>query len=285
MLKAGALILVAALAASAPNLQTTPSQHPPISPAGSGNKSASPENRGTDDKPLVVKIRTTPEGDKEAADEAKAANDQAPNDRLLIKLTGALALAAFFQWGVMLWQAILARQQISLSRQEFVASRRAWMAVPEPRLDGVIAEGHRIVIEMLIYNRGNTPATGVNHYGIAMMPEIPENISYAPDLWSPGFAEIVRLSRDLAVPVKGRATVFPGQYISVPLRFPAGNFLPGAEVKDLVEGKKFLVMYGCVGYFTLDAAHYTPYCLYLIRDDALPGKYRFGVAPIGNEAD
>jgi hypothetical protein len=204
----------------------------------------------------------------------------------LITALGTLAIAAFTLtlWLTSKEQGRLTQASIKLARDEFVASHRAWMATPEPRLDGVISADRKIIVELIIFNKGSHPAIGVNHHGMVMMVDRPENISYAPELWSSQFAGVIRLEKDLAQPVKGHVTIFPEQYHSVPVRFPPGNFLPDADVLGLIQGKKILVMYGCIGYLTLDEPHYTPYCLYLTRDDSLPNKYRFGTAPIGNEA-
>ena len=123
---------------------------------------------------------------------------------------------------------------------------------------------------MLIYNRGNTPATGAELLWHRYDARDAGEHSNAPDLWPR-----VRGNRPAEQGPRGSrqgtGNRLSGAIHSGTIAVPAGNFFPGAEVKDLVERKKFLVMYGCVGYFTLDVDDDTPYCLYLIRDDALPG--------------
>jgi hypothetical protein len=154
-------------------------------------------------------------------------------------------------------------------------SQRAWLSV-SPYLRGDIKEGSPIEIDLVTENVGKEPATGVSTHSIVMMFDTPEQVNYAPEIWSPAFAQVIRLECDLAAPQKGRATTFAG---SKPVIQTSWDQIQG--ITSLMAGKKILVIYGCVGYFTLGEPHYTWYCFYLTRDKR--GQWSFGSAPIGND--
>jgi hypothetical protein len=158
-----------------------------------------------------------------------------------------------------------------------VRSQRAWISVV-PRLANEIKIGAPITIELIADNVGKEPATGVSHHGMAMMFDMPEQIGYAPEIWSPQFGEIIRLECDLAVPQKGKTTIFPGQKPVLQSRWDNPN-----DIEALIAGKKILVNFGCLGYFVGDEAHYTWYCFFLVRDSR--GNWQLGSAPIGNDAN
>ncbi len=168
-----------------------------------------------------------------------------------------------------------AAQRIVIAAQ--AAIQRAWLSV-SPQIGSKIEKDKPINISLITENVGHEPATGVSHHGIAMMFDTPDQIAYAPEIWSPDFQQVIRLACDLAHPVKGRATIFPGNKPIVEARWDNRQ-----DISDLVDGKKILVTYGCVGYFTKgDEPHYTWYCFFLKRDQ---GKWQLGSAPIGNDAN
>ena len=111
-----------------------------------------------------------------------------------------------------------------------------------------------------------------------MMFDMPEQIGYAPDLWSTQFAQVVRLESDLAAPIPGRATIFPGNKVNIDARWDHLD-----SIEPLIAGKKILLIYGATGYLTLNEPHYTWYCFYLMRGKN--GLWRLGSAPIGNDAN
>jgi hypothetical protein len=80
--------------------------------------------------------------------------------------------------------------------------------------------------------------------------------------------------------MKGRATIFPGSRISIPIRWDDKQV-----IQALTDRRKILVMYGCIGYITMGENHFTPYCLYMTADKDLSNVWRFGTAPIGNDAN
>jgi hypothetical protein len=168
-----------------------------------------------------------------------------------------------------------AAQRIVVAAQ--AAIQRAWLSV-NPQISGEIAKGRPIKINLVTENVGHEPATGVSHHGITIMFDMPAQISYAPEIWSPDFQQAIKLECDLAHPVKGRATIFAGNKPTVEARWDRAQ-----DISDLVDGKKILVTYGCVGYFTKsDEPHYTWYCFFLMRER---GQWRLGSAPIGNDAN
>jgi hypothetical protein len=75
---------------------------------GSANKPPSDQRGAT---PIVVQALPAPLSDKEAAD-IKFRERQAKNDRLLILITGILAVAALLQWGALGYQSWLLRKSI-----------------------------------------------------------------------------------------------------------------------------------------------------------------------------
>jgi hypothetical protein len=198
----------------------------------------------------------------------------------------ALVFAAAFQVQIINLKATEPEKPASLS-PEAAAQRiviaaqatiqRAWLSVT-PQIAGQIEKDKSINLSLITENVGHEPATGVSHHGVTMMFDMPDQIGYAPELWSPDFQQVIKLECDLAYPVKGRATIFPGNKPVIP-----GHWDSKPEVADLVDGRKILVTYGCVGYFTKgDEPHYTWYCFFLKRDQ---GQWQIGSAPIGNDAN
>jgi hypothetical protein len=146
-----------------------------------------------------------------------------------------------------------AAQRIVATAQ--AAIQRAWISV-SPRIAGEIAKGKPIRIELVTENVGREPATGVSHHGVAMLFDKPAQID----------------------PIKGRTTIFPGNKPVIEARWDKPQ-----DIADLMDGKKILVTYGCVGYFTKDdVPHYTWYCFFLMRER---GQWQLGSAPIGNDAN
>lgn len=122
-----ALALLAAFASDSwgqsrrnPPEKTTPAQQP-----------AAPDQRGTEQSPLVVKSIPTPKTHEEtAADEAEK-KDKSNSDWWLVKLTGVLAGIGFLQLIVFAWQGIQLRRAVTvtkeatnLAKQEFTATHR-----------------------------------------------------------------------------------------------------------------------------------------------------------------
>jgi hypothetical protein len=165
--------------------------------------------------------------------------------------------------------AILAKTQ--------AASQRARVFI-RPQLVGPISQGVSINFVLVAENVGNESATGVNHHGITMMFDMPKQIGYAPEIWSPQFKEVIDPESDLATPVRGKATIFPGQNLAL-----QGGWYNAEDIGALISGKKILVTYGCLGYLVEEKPHYTWYCFYLMRNKET-GDWSFGNAPIGNDA-
>jgi len=155
-------------------------------------------------------------------------------------------------------------------------AQRAWLSA-RPQLIGKIEIGMPVDIELVIENVGKEPATGVNHHGVTMMFDMPAQIGYAPEIWSSQFVQVIRLESDLAVPTKGRMSIFPGQKPTLQVRWDNPK-----DIEALIAATKILVIYGCLGYFTGDEPHFTWYCFFLMRDKR--GGWSLGSAPIGNDA-
>jgi hypothetical protein len=170
-----------------------------------------------------------------------------------------------------------AQSAANTARQTLIASQRAWLSIG-PQVVGAIKAGSPVNIELVVQNVGKDPAIGVSQRGTAMPFEMPEQISYAPEIWSADFEQIIRLECDLAVPIKGRATIFPGAKITVPVKWTNQEVVQG-----LIDRRKILVLYGCIGYITMGENHFTPYCFYLSAD--IDGNWKIGSAPVGNDAN
>jgi hypothetical protein len=198
----------------------------------------------------------------------------------------ALVFAAAFQVQIINLKATEPEKPVSLSpeaaAQRIViaaqaAIQRAWLSV-SPQITSEIGKDKPINISLVAENVGHEAATGVSHHGVTMMFGMPEQIGYAPEIWSPDFQQIIKLECNLAHPVKGRTTIFPGNKPMLEARWDNKQ-----DISDLVDGKKILVTFGCVGYFTKgDEPHYTWYCFFLMRDR---GQWHLGSAPIGNDAN
>lgn len=169
----GALILAATLVAAAPIPSPRPSQPPPPSlrkvtsdqqqKANGGPKSGNADQRGTHDMPLVVKVLSTPQRDKEAADEAGYAKEDATNNGHLLVVTCALAILAFLQWIAMTWQAILTRRALDESNRQHRISNRAFVFFTRMESHKIFNNANEIVGYVGVpmwKNSGNTPSKG-----------------------------------------------------------------------------------------------------------------------------
>ncbi len=177
-------------------------------------------------------------------------------------------------------QAGAATKSAFISEKSFVASQRAWMTTGSPQSIDNIKVGAPINIEMISENIGRSPAIGVSHHDITTVFDMPEQLEYAPEIWSPDFGKVIRMSCSLAVPGNGRATVFPGMKVTSPIHWNNQR-----DIEGILNGKKILVTYGCTGYLTMGEQHFTPYCIFLSVDKNTSNLLRFGSCPIGNDAN
>lgn len=192
-------------------------------------------------------------------------------------LLGTLQLQNYIKGEPIAESPEIIAQRILVTAQ--AKSQRAWLTVL-PRLTHQIRKGSPISIELVTENVGKEPAIGVNHHSVSMMFDMPEQLDYAPEIWSPQFAEVIRQGCTLAVPANGRATIFPGSKPITPVQWDNVR-----DIQELVDGKKILVTYGCIGYITANERHFTSYCFFLAADQKSPNIWHFGSAPIGNDAN
>jgi hypothetical protein len=105
------VLLVAFASITAAPRSPSPPPHkpePPIAtprepPSPSANLSASPEksaetdNRGSEDKPVIVKVLPTPKSQEEARQERQDREDKSAADRWMVRLTAILGFIGFLQ--------------------------------------------------------------------------------------------------------------------------------------------------------------------------------------------
>jgi hypothetical protein len=161
---------------------------PKIEPAPQPQQQGSTETRGTDQNPVSVKIISTPDTKAETPEErerrmAHETNEQGLTDftRALVEVTAALAIIAFIQAGLFVWQlgymragvrdaniaAIAARNNAETAKTAMIASQRAYV-----HYGGCRWISHKDINDGHIFwrmrpqwvNRGNTPTRQLRVY-------------------------------------------------------------------------------------------------------------------------
>jgi hypothetical protein len=127
---------------------------------------------GTDQSPIVIKIKNTPESQKISDQSTEYQYIQSVSSERLVIITIVLALAAIFQWGVMLWQARLMKKSVEATEIAAKAAKdsadalpiaeRAYLAVIHIRADmdnwKNAKDDELSPIEIGVCNHGRTPA-------------------------------------------------------------------------------------------------------------------------------
>ena len=245
----------------------------PISSAGAVGKpkqqqtattqqTSSPDQRGTDQTPLVVKTIPSSKTQEESVQDAKDRKDKSANDRHTVFLTGLLVVIGFFQFLVYAYQAKKLRETVKSAGEQSTAMDRhideaARSATAMENVATIIQSGNAaimrayisVVIGGAIYqdrqddlkfegkpnlvNTGSTPARNVRvRIAAAIVPIADaETFSY-------------QLTEQIA---KAPAVAAPHQtYI---LSAIVKDFVPDAEIAAIKQGgSKALTVWGDVTY-------------------------------------
>jgi hypothetical protein len=98
-------------------------QRPPQEQPRRAPQPSPPEQRGTEDSPLIVKALPTEKTAEERAQEKQDRDDKASADWWLVRLTGALALVGILQFLALIGQAIVFRIQAKALRESVDLTR------------------------------------------------------------------------------------------------------------------------------------------------------------------
>jgi hypothetical protein len=148
----GTLVLIPGVASS---------QQPQRQPSSSGQP-ATPDQRGTDISPLIVKLAPTPESQTEATKRANEQQDQSSSNWWLVRATVLLAVIGLMQLGVFGLQARRLRQTVEKMDDTAVQELRAYIsAQPNGPLQGLTA-ATAVHTPTLNMNHGRTPAYQVD---------------------------------------------------------------------------------------------------------------------------
>jgi hypothetical protein len=168
-----AVLLAVAVDSNAHSQEAAPSKSenvsPPQSQPSQANQTARPDERGTEQAPLVVKVLPAAESEEKAAADAAREDKKAANDdRLttftewLFGATAALSVIAFFQLLVFAWQGFQLQRTVAatlaateLARQEFVATHRPKLIVRDVAPMNT-ASNNRVEIRYSIVNVGDS---------------------------------------------------------------------------------------------------------------------------------
>jgi hypothetical protein len=104
----------------APN---APALQPPQREGSATQQAASPEQRGSEDHPVVVKVLPAEKTAEERAQEQHDRSDKSSADWWLIRLTGALAFVGILQFAALIVQAIVFRVQATALRESVDLTR------------------------------------------------------------------------------------------------------------------------------------------------------------------
>jgi hypothetical protein len=179
-----ALALLVAFASDSRGQSQKPT--PPPSETAQAKEAAKPDQRGTEQSPIVVKVLPTKESEEKAASDARHEDEKTENDRrlarfteLLFRATGALSVIALFQLFVFGWQGIQLKRTVSaakdtteLARQEFIASHRPKIKIHAVEITRRVIEGddnNLIGASILCFNVRESVAKNVEVRGQIFM--------------------------------------------------------------------------------------------------------------------
>jgi hypothetical protein len=98
-------------------------QRPPQHKGGATQQAASPEQHGSEERPLIVKVLPTEKTEDERAQETADRTDKSSADWWLVRLTGALAGVGILQFLALIGQAIVFRVQANALRESVDLTR------------------------------------------------------------------------------------------------------------------------------------------------------------------
>lgn len=158
------------------------SQPPPPGPAKAIQKPqdqtknnhqvAKDDKRGTENSPLVIKIKDTPESKINAEQTAKYQEEETASSWWLVRITGILAFIAAAEAGVLIWQTSELRNSIKVAQKAANAAQKSAEALPliERAYVFVTIPYHVIIpvkedpelleckVTVAFFNHGKTPA-------------------------------------------------------------------------------------------------------------------------------
>lgn len=237
-------------------------QHPKQHQSTASQQPPNTDQRGTEQAPLVVKTLEPAKGQAEIDQDTKDRQQKATNDGRIAILTGILAVIAFGQLGVYLYQAIKLRETVQAAGEQSKAMERhigeaARSATAMESIATVIQTGNAavlrayisVVIGNAIYqerqdnirfegkpsmvNTGSTPARNVRIRIAAEIVPVSETEKFAYSL-----PEEVAEASAVAAP-----------HQTYTLGATVKGFVPDAEVAAIKQGQgKALTVWGVVTY-------------------------------------
>jgi hypothetical protein len=199
-----------------------PSDQSPHANPAKGAQRAQADERGSKEQPAFVTLTQTPESKKEAADIAKAGQDEAKTQWYLLYLTGALALAAFLQWIILVVQTRHISRSVRVAERALTELERPFLAleIVDPAIEE-ITEGEKpsrqVKLSRLDFrfrNVGRTPAFIHERMDqIALMDEL------LPAALDPNAGNGMELPYGVVIPAGEKSVVYQSQ------QFPADVLL------------------------------------------------------------
>jgi hypothetical protein len=139
---------------------------------GQNAQPAAPDQRGTDQMPLAVKLVAAPGADQLTEKQERDGREKSETDRLLASEAQRIAeatrwLAAFaagllaialVQAAVFVWQLRLMRRDVISRREDFIARHRPLLQVRWARVGKVDIDGNKIQVHFGVVNAGGSDA-------------------------------------------------------------------------------------------------------------------------------
>jgi hypothetical protein len=137
----------------------------PMDPPAQSQQSATPDQRGTEQSPLVVKVQPAPPTPEEAKHLAAQEANKSSADWLLVEFNGGLVVVGILQlvvFGVVFgWQGYQLQQTVKTAKESadaLMTAERAYVKIshPSPGIEQLDESGH-IWMTVSIKNHGKTP--------------------------------------------------------------------------------------------------------------------------------
>jgi hypothetical protein len=136
------------------------------------------DNRGSDERPLTVKVFQPPKSEEETTADRQERAEKQEADRWLVRLTGILGFIGVLQLIAFIIQARRLGQTVDVMKATAERQLRAYVMVESIRIDAAPVEG--TIIRIQIKNFGTTPAHEVVHVNNFAVDAFPTPISLPP---------------------------------------------------------------------------------------------------------
>ncbi|HZL58890.1 MAG TPA: hypothetical protein VFC38_04255 [Stellaceae bacterium] len=164
---------------------------PPQTNSASANQAAPQDQRGTDQSPLIVKLRPPDKGSDEANQDSRDRLEKSANDRSLVRFTGILAVMAVLQFLALIGQGFvfwLQAKRLEQTIESAEIAQRPYLFIGDVKQQIVPTNPEQILkwehnhvpeLSFNFRNNGKTPAIFEEVHGqLVLLDKLPDKPDY-----------------------------------------------------------------------------------------------------------